>query len=761
MEEKKIKILFVEDLPHDAEMAQRVIRKENIEFTNQVVDNEEEFRKALSGFNPDIIISDYSMPAFDGMTALKITREQNKYIPFVVLTGSMNEETAVACMKAGANDYVIKEHINRLPFAVKEAIENSKARKERDLIEKSLRESEEKFRHLFQDHVAIKLILDPENGDIIEANNAACKFYGYSKKKLESMNIDQINTLSREEIKVLIEKVRRMQQNNFELSHRLADGSIRFVETFSSKVKIKGKEYLHSVIHDVTEKKTAQNQLRLLSKSVEQSRVSIIIADKEGNIEYVNPFFTKLTGYSFEEAKNNKPSILKSGQQSEEFYREMWNTLLSGKDWTGELLNKKKDGTLYWESAIISPIEDDDGKITHFVGVKEDITERKKMIRDLVDAKEKAEESDKLKSAFLANVSHEIRTPMNGILGFIDLLQDPDTDPGERKMYVNILNESTNRLMDTINDLVEISRIEAGQVSVKESRVVLKDVMEYLHEFFRPEMEKKGLSFSVVNNCPEEPADFFSDRYKIEAILSNLLKNAVKFTDEGYVELGCRLSEDKKNVVFTVKDTGRGIDEDKKQIIFDRFVQSELELTRTYEGAGLGLSISKAYSELLGGEITVESVIDKGSTFSLSVPLEKNDPETENELPGSNHDLYTSEKKKILIAEDDLSSTEYLKKILSEENYNVIIAADGEEAVSLYKKNPGIDIILMDIKMPVMNGYDATKKIRETDSHIPIIAQTAYAFQGDKAKALEAGCDDYISKPIRKKDLLKMIEKYV
>nr|MDA3834090.1 PAS domain S-box protein [Spirochaetales bacterium] len=389
--EKSIKILIAEDLQTDVELAQRAIRKGEIAYSHKVVDTEAEFRKALKEFKPDVIISDYSMPVFDGMKALQITRSIDSNIPFIVLTGSMNEETAVACMKAGANDYVIKEHINRLPFALLEALENSWARIEREKIEKELQESESKFRNIFENHSAIKFIIDPDDGNIVEANQAAADFYGWTVDELKRMNLSSINTLTEEEVKAEIEKVKQGEKTHFEFSHRRADGSVRFIESFSSSVKIAGKEYLHSIIHDVTDKMQAEEQLKLLNRSVEQSRVSIVITDKNGIIEYVNPFFTALTGYSLEEASRSTPGILKSGNQSEEFYRELWETILSGNEWSGELLNQKKDGSLYWENAIISPVFDDKGDITHFVGVKEDISEKKQMIEELVEAKEKAE----------------------------------------------------------------------------------------------------------------------------------------------------------------------------------------------------------------------------------------------------------------------------------------------------------------------------------------------------------------------------------
>ncbi len=762
-EGKSIKIIFVEDLPADVEIARRVISKEKIVYTYKVVDNEFDLKMSLTDFRPDLIISDYSMPSFDGMSALNIVRSNDKNIPFIILTGSMNEETAVACMKAGANDYVIKEHINRLPFAITEAMQNKEARIERDRIEKQLRESEEKFRGIFQNHSAIKLIFDPDTGGIAEANQAAADFYGWSVAELENMNISEINTLPPDEHRNITSGIGDPGRTHFEFRHRKADGSLCFVETFSSKIRIGEKDYVHAVIHDVSERREAEKQLKLLSRSVEQSRISIIITDKKGIIEYVNPFFLKVTGYSLGESIGENPSFLKSGHQSEKFYKNLWDTILSGRDWNGELLNKKKDGSLYWENAVISPIVDTNNEITHFIAVKEDITEKKQMIQDLVKAKEKAEESDRLKSAFLANMSHEIRTPMNGILGFLDLLQNPELTSEQRDQYMNIVRESSDRLLNTIQDLIEISKIESGITEVKKSDVKLIELFNYIQRFFEPEASKKGLSFSVSGQSVNDTDSIYTDKYKLESVIVNLIKNAIKFTVNGFVEVAYSISPGEDMLHISVKDSGQGIPEDRKQAIFNRFEQGDLNITRPYEGSGLGLSIVKAYVEMLEGRITIESETDKGSTFIIDIPFNKSytSPEREISKKSSHPENTDNQDRLILVVEDDEASQAYLKRILGTSGFRTLSAENGEEAVKLVKDNPGIDLVLMDIKLPVMNGYDATRQIKIINRDIPVIAQTAYAFYDDEQKAFDAGCIDYIVKPIKQEELLSIIGKYL
>lgn len=390
-----------------------------------------------------------------------------------------------------------------------------------------------------------------------------------------------------------------------------------------------------SSFYDITEKKQSEKQIRLLSKATEQSPVTVVITDKDGKISYVNTKFVELTGYSLEEVKDKNPNILQSGLHTKEFYQDFWKTILSGRDWIGEFHNKKKNGELYWESAIVTSLLDSQGEISAFIAVKEDVTEKKKIIKDLIKAKEKAEESDRLKTAFLANVSHEIRTPMNGILGFAELLKDPDLTAHEQKEYIHIIEKSGARMLNIINDIIDISKIESGQIEVNISDINVNELMGFITDFFKPEVEKKGLSFIRSKILPENECIVYSDSAKIYAVLINLVKNALKFTDFGMIDIGCQLKPkdiqqidgiktiDPLVMQFFVKDSGMGIPEEQLDLIFERFRQGSEQLNRNYEGAGLGLSISKAFVEMLGGKIWVESELGKGSTFYFTIPYKK------------------------------------------------------------------------------------------------------------------------------------------
>ncbi len=538
---------------------------------------------------------------------------------------------------------------------------------------------------------------------------------------------------------------------NFENPNALSRADIEILELVANEICI------------FLDKKNAEENALKLTKAVTESPASVVITDVNGNIEYVNPKFTSITGYSYEEVIGLNPRILKSGTTPESQYENLWKTIRSGKEWRGEFKNKKKNGEFFWEDISISPIFDDDYKISHYVAVKEDITDRKKIITQLIEARDKAEESDRLKTSFLQNISHEIRTPMNGIMGFLGLLRDPDTTGEEKNLYFDIIEKSSQRMLSTINDIIDISKIEAGVVTLKKSSFFVDQIASDVVNFFRPEVEKKKMRISLKIDNSVYNLEIKSDYEKIYATLTNLIKNSIKYSIKGEINVSVRKETD--CVVFSVQDTGIGIPKEKLDIIFERFIQAESESVRTYEGAGLGLSIVKAYVELLGGRIFVESELGRGSRFTFTIPFEiqkptENDIDTKSEINLHLSDKVTTKPIKILIAEDEEINALYLKTLLMPFNFELFFAKNGKEAVDLFEQNTDISLILMDIRMPEMSGSQATRIIKAINSHVTVIAQTAYAFTGDKEKALDEGFDDYLSKPIVKKDLFAILKKY-
>ncbi|NOU48927.1 MAG: response regulator [Bacteroidales bacterium] len=404
--------------------------------------------------------------------------------------------------------------------------------------------------------------------------------------------------------------------------------------------------------------------------------------------------------------------------------------------------------------------------------------ERKKAEQDIKHALLKAQESDRLKSAFLANMSHEIRTPMNGILGFAELLKEPGLTGEDQQEYITIIEKSGIRMLNIINDIVDISKIEAGLMEVRFIETNVNKQLDYIYTFFKPEVDKKGITLSYKYSLPTDVANILTDREKLYAILINLVKNAIKYSHEGTIEFGYnhKLSQDSLTVEsgitstvleFYVKDDGIGIPNDRQEAIFERFVQADIADKHAHQGAGLGLAITKAYVEMLGGKIWVESNTNagsgqKGSVFYFTIPYSLK-TRSDNEFlvstmkANGNHQI---KKLKILIVEDEAASDMLMSIELSKYGHNLYHAKNGVEAIELCRNNPDIDLVMMDIKMPVMDGYIATSQIRNFNNKVIIIAQTAFALMGDKEKAIQVGCNDYITKPINKQLLLKMIGKY-
>jgi PAS domain S-box-containing protein len=407
------------------------------------------------------------------------------------------------------------------------------------------------------------------------------------------------------------------------------------------------------------------------------------------------------------------------------------------------------------------------------MNIVRDISERKQAEIALINAKEKAEESDRLKSAFLANMSHEIRTPMNGILGFAELLKEPTLTSDEQLDFIQTIQQSGARMLNTINNIVDVSKIESGLIDLDIKATNINEKMEFAYKFFKPEVEKKDLQFIFKCGLSASRSEIKTDAEKVSAILINLIKNSIKFTFEGSIEYGYVLKSisepgsteqnRREELEFYVKDTGVGIPSDQTELIFERFRQGSEAHNRKYEGSGLGLSICRSYLEMLGGRIWVESKAGSGSTFYFTIPYNSASEEITRviESVSEGHKDNQLKNLKTLIVEDDEISYSLLKRIVQKVSKEILYAATGIEAIEICKKNPDIDLVLMDIRMPKMNGLEATRRIRQFNKSLIIIAQTAYGLSSDCEKAIEAGCNDYIAKPINRTLLFEIIKKQV
>ncbi len=510
---------------------------------------------------------------------------------------------------------------------------------------------------------------------------------------------------------------------------------------------------------EITRRREAEYKLRILSKAIRNSPVCVIITDSAGNIEYVNPAFVKSTGYSFAEVMGENMKIINSQKHDKTFFRDMWIKIKSGKDWQGEILNKKKDGTLFWELVSISSIKNRESEITHFVAIKDDISKRKQIEDAMLRAKEQAEESDRLKSAFLANMSHEIRTPMNAIVGLSGLLADPELPLSEKKSFSDIIKENSGVLLQLIDDIVDISKIEAGQIMMRPAKCHINSLLTEMYESFKLQIKDREskVRFILGKESFSREICTFTDGNRLRQVISNLISNAFKFTEEGSVEFGFRIRSD-GFILFYVKDTGIGIPEDKHELVFDRFGQADNERTGNHRGAGLGLSISKSLVELMGGSIWLESEKGSGSCFSFTIPYQPVTPSSGETSTKPKYAEYPSLKEHtILVTEDIEVNYRLIEALLKETGAKILWAGTGKEALQIISNGGDLSLVLLDLNMPDIDGFHILQEIRKTNKDLPVIIQTAYAMNGEKERCMQAGCNNYLTKPIQIDQLLSAI----
>jgi PAS domain S-box-containing protein len=1131
--EGKLKILFIEDVRSDAELIWREIEKNKIAFEKLLVDNKKDFLEGLQSFEPDLIVSDYSLPQFDGMKALLLRNELAPFIPFILVTGSINEEVAVECMKAGADDYILKDNLSRIGPAVNNSVTKIELLKEKRAAEEKLIKSEQRLQKAqsianvgnWELDLSTKMIWSSEEAmriyglyaenqefplSIIQEiplpeyrkilNEALDRLLKYNELYEAEFKIKRVNDgairsiyskaemivgLDDERVKVIgviqditqrkraeealheseeifrhfmeyspiyvffkDENIRSLSlsknyeimlgkpiaellgKNMYELfpsvlaKNMVADdlrilkeGKVitveeelngRFYSTIKFPIFIEGKPlYLAGYTIDITQNKLDEDKLKqfqlLLKSSIESPKDMIILSiDKHYKYMYYNTFHQEIMfsaygkniklGMNILDCITNEEDRLKAksnydramageshitveeyGELERYYYETRYNPIVNDSNeiigataFSSDITNRiridkelaenerkyrsifENVQDLYYESALdgtileVSPSistlsngqyhrEDligksmyefysypgerelllkeltSKGSVTDFeiklknrngsfipcsvsskiyfnkdgspekiIGSMRDISERKKaeealhnnlafsesllktipfgmdivdeegtvlfmsdnfelyfgekaigekcwmLYRDdkkqcsdcplmhgitvgeteayeargvlgnrifeinhtgmmyqgkramleifqditdrkeneveLIRAKEKAEESDKLKTAFLHNISHEIRTPMNAIVGFSTLLGEPDVDTPTRQSYIEVIMQSSNHLLAIITDIVDIANIEANLVRIFKNEINLNEIFKSLYDQFLPRATEKKLILTCITSLDYNNAYIMTDNTKLFQILSNLINNAIKFTDNGEIKIEYRI---KDNLLeFCVSDTGIGIPHENQGMVFDRFYQVQNSVSRLYEGVGLGLSISRAYVELLGGNMWLTSEPGMGTSFCFTIPYEKPVINTEtNSDNGVPNEFAFTEKKTILVAEDIDSNFKLVKYFLSGTNTRIIRAVNGSDAVEQCLNDKSIDLILMDIKMPVMDGYTAVKLIREKNAVIPIIAQTAYI--DDKDKAFECGCSGFISKPFDKKNLLKVIREFI
>jgi len=644
------------------------------------------------------------------------------------------------------------------------------------ISERNFREYTERFRKVFEEHQSIQLLLDPETGSILEANNAAAGFYGYSREELKKLNIFNLNALSEEAIAWEKQEASTANRNYLKLQHRLRDGSLRHVEVYASRISFPDREVQYSVVHDVTERREIEAQLAIERKRllnvIEGTHAGTWEWDISSGVITLNERWAELVGYRLEELQ---PTTIETWfrlvhpddlQLSNQLIREH---LQGRRDfYKCECRLRHKQGHWIWihdRGQIID--RDAAGVPLKMAGTHIDITDRKEAETQLIELnrrlekqikraqkeKEKAQQADASKSEFLAVMSHEIRTPLNSIIGMNQLLQSTVLNQ-EQTELINGINESSTVLLGVINEILDFSKINSGNIVLEQISFDLNQLLCEVQELFSAPAKAKGLEL-IFNTDSTGDTCVSGDPYRLKQILINLIGNAIKFTDLGQVAVSIEVTElgDGRALHhFSVADTGIGIEESHQKGLFEAFMQADASTTRRFGGTGLGLAICRKLVEAMRGRLQVVSEIGHGSCFSFSIPLGITDQQVVSPERSSKPGAQTPVKHaiSILVAEDNQFNQNVIERMLTRLGYACDLVSNGEIALEACLKGH-YDLVLMDVHMPVMDGFESTRNIRERvnrEQQPIIIAVTARALAGDRENCMKKGMDDYLVKPI-------------
>ncbi|MBI9061797.1 MAG: response regulator [Marinilabiliaceae bacterium] len=796
VKKKIINVLYLEDQLPDIELTLIHFRRYAFNFRIHPVTNGQQMLAALPKSEDEecefqVVLMDYNLPGLTAIELAKEIRQERKLdIPIVIVTSQGSEEVAIQALKLGVDEYLVKgdNYLNRLPSLLTSAFQKH------ELItqNKQLIESERKFRHSF-DYANVGKALVGLDGTLLQVNPKLCLIMESDKEDIENKNI--VDFIYKEDIALMQRmyfKSGRIHLKNEEFEIRVVNkhGKILWAIVSISLVEDLSDQPIYYVLHlqDITIRKEAIEKNRQLSLSVEQSPAMVLITDLKGRIKYVNPKFSEVTGYTREEVLDKNPRLLKSGNKSAEDYRLLWDTITKGKVWKGEFLNRKKDGTPFWESASISPLKDDQGVVTHFIAIKLDVTDQKRnehrirklneeleerveeRTKELYDANLKleaarrsADSANKAKSEFLANMSHEIRTPMNAVLGFADIL-DRQIDNKVQKSYLKSIKSSGKTLLGIINDILDLSKIESGSIQLHPTPVDIVDLVKEVRNMFDLRAAEKGLELNAYVDA-EIPNVLLLDELRIKQVLMNLISNAIKFTQIGYVNLKVKLllkTNSTADISVCVEDSGIGVTKEGQSKILKPFEQQEGQDDKLYGGTGLGLAISDRIMLLHGSRIDVQSEVGKGSQFSFEL---KNMNIYYGDVPTGGGAVLEPDSVKfsgqtIFVVDDDAENRRLVKSYLENLNLTIVEIENGKIAVErILADKP--DFVFMDMRMPKLSGMDAAKKVRSIQGFekLPIILLTASVFY-DTAELLKV-FDDYLTKPIQIEQVLEILCKYL
>jgi two-component system, cell cycle sensor histidine kinase and response regulator CckA len=758
-------VLIVDDIAENIDLLQALL--EGAGYGVVPARNGKEALTRLEEGSFALIISDILMPVMDGFQFCREcnTNPQWQTIPFIIYTATYtekkDEEFALAL---GADRFVIKpqdpekllkiiqEVIKQPPrltvelnMAVplleektylslyNERVVRKLEKKVADLskINLALRESEALFKAIFHNHTAIKFLIDPESGSIIDANDAAATFYGWQREQLLKMKIQDINTLPPEEINKKIQLVRSRKQVHFEFQHRLADGSLRDVEVFSSSINIKGKHLLHSIVHDITKRKQVEAQRDRLIKAIEQSGETIVVTDHLGIVKYVNPFFETLTGYAREEVLGKTLRILKSGKQDQAFYRDLWQTITSGRTWHGRMVNRRKDGTLFTEEVTISPVTDETKQIVNYVAVKRDITEHLRDSEEKALLTEQLRQAQKLESVgrLAGGVAHDFNNMLSIILGYGENVLH-ELSPGDPlRDEVNEIVEAGKRSAALTRQLLAFSRKQNLDPDVLNINDLLLGLEKMLHRLIGEDIDIRLVLVEDLALVLIDPAQF-------DQIIMNLAVNARdampmggKLTietanvdiDELYAKAHIGVVPG-KYVMISITDSGCGMNEKTLSQIFEPFFTTK----EIGKGTGLGLATVYGIIKQSGGNIWVYSELGHGTTFKIYLPQTKEIQQAQKTL--AKEAVKAGGGRLVLVVEDEVALNKLLRAILIKLGFQVFEATNGGEALLMVEEQ-GLkpDLLITDVIMPMMNGDVLVERLRRKQPGIKVLFMSGYS----------------------------------
>jgi PAS domain S-box-containing protein len=646
--------------------------------------------------------------------------------------------------------------------------------------EAALKSSQALYKTLYNSNPFPIWVFDLETLAFLSVNDAAVAHYGFSRDEFMAMTLKDIRPA--DDIPVLLDVLAKTTEVSYQTGifrHRHKNGQVMLVEISALPITFAQRPARMALIQDVTAREKNQDYLRKLSQAVAQSPESIVITNLNAEIEYVNEAFERTTGYLAHEVLGRNPKVLHSGKTPQHTYDAMWAAMRQGLMWKGEFYNRRKDGSDYIEFAIITPLRQPDGRISHYVAVKEDITEKKHIgieldgyrhhleelvaqrTLELTTARQEAEAANQAKSAFLANMSHEIRTPMNAIMGLNHLLRDDSASPAQLDK-LNKIDSACRHLLGIINDVLDISKIEAGKITLEQHQFQIAEVVGNVQTLVEPDALAKGLALHVSGDALAMWVQ--ADATRLRQALLNLVSNAIKFTPQGSVSIDVSQVDkhsDQATLRFEVTDTGIGMDDTTVQRLFQNFEQGDASTTRRYGGTGLGLAITRNLAQLMGGDAGVRSVPGQGSTFWFTARVTLSQSPQHLLTPvlatAARQELRARHGgQRILLVDDNRTNLEVAQELLNHVGLEVHTASDGEQALArVCESGETYDLVLMDLQMPHMDGIQATRALRALPlGHtLPIIALSGSALAPDRLAASEAGMNDFVSKPINPETL--------